>query len=124
MELSILVARMISLIYLSVAVGILIGKLKLDEMVESFEKSPGLIYLSGIFTLIIGMLLVTYHNIWVKDWIVLVTIIGWLTLIKGVLLIVFPQYLSLFKSWYKNIRVWAVVIIILGLLFGYFGFIR
>jgi len=69
------------------------------------------------------MLLVGHHNIWVKDWRVLITLIGWIAVIKGVLLIAFPQLISLFKGWYKNTRAWGILIIVLGLLFGYLGFV-
>ena len=123
MELSILVAKIMALAYISVGIGMLSGKLTYNKIIGGFEKSPGLTYLAGIFTLIIGVLLVEYHNIWVKNWTVLITIIGWVALIKGVMLVAFPQFISYFKNWYKNTRAWSIFIIALGLLFGYFGFL-
>ena len=123
MGISVLAAKILALVYISVDVGILSGKLKYDKLIEDFETSSGLTYLAGIFTLIIGVLLVEYHNIWVKNWTVLITIIGWVALIKGVMLVAFPQFISYFKNWYKNTRAWSIFIIALGLLFGYFGFL-
>ena len=124
MELSILVAKILALYYLAAGVGVLSGKVKADKMIKSFEDSPGLTLISGFFMIIIGALLVEYHNIWVKAWTVLVTIIGWVALIKGVLFIAYPQLLLSFKGMYKNTKPWwGVIGIALGLLFGYFGFV-
>ena len=61
--------------------------------------------------------------IWAKDWTVLITIIGWVSLLKGIILIAFPQSISSFKGIYKNTRLWGIFMIAIGLLFGYFGFI-
>lgn len=124
MELSFLVAKILAILYISAGIAALSGRITFSKIAEDFEKSQGLTFISGFITLIIGMLLVTYHNIWVKNWTVLITIIAWVSLLKGVMLIAFPQSISSFKGWYKNTRIWGVFIIIVGLLFGYFGFVK
>ncbi len=124
MELSFLVAKILALTYVTAGIAALSGKITFSKIVEDFEKSQGLTFISGFITLIIGMLLVTYHNIWVKDWTVLITIIAWISLLKGIMLIIFPQSISSFKGWYKNTRIWGIFMIIVGLLFGYFGFVK
>ncbi|MDD5258379.1 MAG: hypothetical protein PHD29_00205 [bacterium] len=123
MELSVLVAKILALVYLSAGIAALTGKISFDKIVADFEMSQGLTYVSGFMTLVLGMLLVHYHNIWTCGWTMLITIIGWIALFKGIMLIVFPQYISLFKSWYKNTRILGILMLALGLLFGYFGFI-
>jgi len=123
MELSVVVARILSLTYLAAGVGALRGQISFRKMLHEFEQSPGLTYLSGFIALIVGMILVTYHNRWVSDWPVLITVVGWLSLVKGVLLIAAPQFLTSFKGWYKNAQRWGAAMVALGLLFGYFGFL-
>jgi hypothetical protein len=123
MELSVLVAKILAIVYISAGIAAVSGKINFSKIVEDFEKSQGLTYISGFITLVIGMLLVQYHNIWVKNWTVLITIVAWMSLLKGVMLIVFPRFISFFKGWYKNTRIWGIFMIALGLLFGYFGFI-
>ena len=122
MGLSILVAKMLALIYISVGVGMLSGKFKDKKIIEDFENSPGLTYFAGMITLILGMLLVGYHNIWIKNWTLVITLIGWLILLKGIMLIAFPQCISFFKGWYKYTRTSGLIFIAFGLLCGYFGF--
>lgn len=58
--------------------------------VKLLENSTFLI-LGGFIAIILGILILENHNIWVKNWTVIITIIGWVALIKGVILIVFPK---------------------------------
>ncbi|MBN2306591.1 hypothetical protein JXD20_01265 [Candidatus Peregrinibacteria bacterium] len=122
MGLSILVAKILALLYLSAGVAALGGKITFAKIVDDFEKSPALTFMTGLFSITVGMLMVEYHNIWVKDWPVLITIIGWAALIKGVMFIAWPQKISFFKPWYKKTQVWGILMIAIGLLFGYLGF--
>jgi hypothetical protein len=123
MELSILAAKIICLIFVLTGIGGLSGKIDFNKMVGDFEKSVGLTFIAGIYTLVIGALLVNYHNIWAKDWTVLVTIIGWIALVKGCLLIIHPQFIRIGKGVYRNAQLLGAVMLILGAIFGYFGFI-
>lgn len=122
MILSILVAKTMALVYLSVGVGVLTGSLNFKKLAEDFSKSAGLAYVSGFITLIIGVALVQYHNLWVKNWTVLVTFIGWACLVKGIMLIAYPKYISKFKAVYKNTNAIGFLMLVLGLTLGYFGF--
>ena len=123
MELSILVAKIAALTYLSAGIAALSGKMDYKKIVDSFNASPALTYVTGLFALIIGMILVENHNIWVKDWPVLITIIGWASTIKGVMLIAFPDVMDSFKPVFKNTTGVGIFLLALGLLFGYFGFL-
>lgn len=122
MALSILVAKIMAVIYLSVGVAALRG-MNFGKMIDDFEKSAALTYIAAVISIVLGMLLVTYHNIWVQDWPVLVTVVGWAALIKGVLLIVLPEFMSYFKGWYKNTQMWGILLLIIGAVYGYFGFV-
>ncbi len=100
------------------------GKMNIKKMIEEYENSSALTYLGGAMSLIIGMLLIEYHNIWVKDWTVVITIIGWVATLKGVLLLANPKFVLRFKNCYKNTKPWFIFIIILGLFFAYYGFLN
>jgi len=124
MELSILVARIAAITYLAVSLALFRGELKGEELVESFERSTGLRLITGIFALILGALLIQYHNFWVMNWTVLVTVIGWASVVKGVLYIAIPRGMFKFtKRMMINEKSWGVVSLFIGLLFGYFGFV-
>lgn len=123
MELSIFVAKVAAIAYFSAGVGVLGGQVKLTNLIDSFAKSSGLTMVTGMMSVIIGMLIVVNHNVWVQDWPVLVTIIGWAALIKGFLYLAFPTTLTSFKPMFRNEQGWGLFMIVLGAVFGYFGFI-
>ena len=50
---------------------------------SEFLASPALIFLSGVITLPAGLAIVLTHNVWVADWRVLITLLGWLAIIGG-----------------------------------------
>ncbi len=90
-------------------------------------SNAALTCLMGFTTVIIVFLMVNYHNTWVKDWTVLITIMGWRALIKGVLMIAFPKFIQRFSERIckgRVLKTFPYVAISLGLLFGYFGFVH
>jgi hypothetical protein len=61
------------------------------EAINSMMDNPGLILLTGIFTMAGGAATVVGHNVWSGGALpVVVTLVGWLTLIKGVVLMATP----------------------------------
>lgn len=123
MELSIFIAKIIAIIYISIGIGVIGEKNSFKKMITEFEDYSAIVFLSGFITVILGMLLVQYHNIWVKDWTVVITIIGWAALLKGILLLAYPKFITKFKNIYKG-RSWGYIVIVFGLIFAYLGFIK
>lgn len=126
MELSVLIAKITSVIYLSAGLGAIFSAHHYRRLVDDMFNNAALTYLMGFTAVIVGFLIVNYHNIWGKDWTVLITIMGWLALIKGILIISFPKFVqkvseSIFKG--RGLRTFPYVAIVIGLLFGYFGFV-
>ena len=50
-----------------------------------------LIYLNGVLLFVAGFAIVRNHNIWTYSWQTLITIIGYLVIIIGLLRMLFPQ---------------------------------
>lgn len=123
MELSIFVAKVMAIIYIAAGFAALRGAINFTKVVDDFVKSKGLTFLAGFFTVLVGMLLIEYHNFWVKDWTVVITLVGWGAVIKGVMFIAFPELLKVFSGFYKYSKVWGGFVLIIGLLFGYAGFV-
>jgi hypothetical protein len=46
-------------------------------------QNPPVIYLSGIIMFVSGLALVQAHNVWQKNWTVLITLAGWFLLLLG-----------------------------------------
>jgi hypothetical protein len=118
--------QVLSIAYLAVGIGILVNAEFYKKMLSDFIENSAILYLGGIMALIVGYLLVAFHNIWVMDLSVIITVIGWLALIKGVVILVFPKsMIALSKSIVNSpafMKIEAVIAIIAGLLFLFLGF--
>jgi uncharacterized membrane protein len=118
--------QLIGIIYITVAIGIITAPEFYSKVASNFLENQPAYYIGGLVAIIAGFLLVTFHNIWVKDWIVIITIIGWIALIKGILLIAVPKAMIVFSKRFigmtKVLTIWAVVAIILGVLCCWLGF--
>ncbi|MBN1162577.1 hypothetical protein JXA34_02425 [Patescibacteria group bacterium] len=48
---------------------------------------------TGYISMLMGLVTVILHNIWAINWTGVITILGWSTLIKGILKIGFPEFI-------------------------------
>ena len=122
-----LIAKLIGLIYLVIGLGLVFNPRYYHKMFDDLLNDAPLNYISGLISLISGFLLVVFHNIWINNWVVIITVFGWLLLCKGILLIVFPEIVkTISKGLFKTSSAFLVdglIILILGLVFAYFGFL-
>ena len=87
MDTSIFIAKIFAIAYLAIGLGMFLSAGYYKKAFAEMMKSKTYIFGGGAFALVIGLLLVSYHNIWESSWVVIVTIIGWIALVKGVLLL-------------------------------------
>ncbi|RLJ96878.1 hypothetical protein [Tenacibaculum discolor] len=89
---------------------------RVKQIVDNLQDVRFLIILS-LFAILIGLLNVLAHNIWEANIKLLVTLFGWLALIKGIILFTFPkQTISLLKQTnLKFIQAIYVLLFFLGL---------
>jgi hypothetical protein len=118
---------MISVVYVSAALGAMFSVDHYRRLPDDLLSNAGLTYCTGFITVVMGFLIVHYHNTWTKTWPVLITMIGWLALLKGVAIIVAPQVVhrvstAILADW--GATVFPYVAAGFGLLFGYVGFGR
>lgn len=126
MELSLLLARILSVVYVSAAVGAVVSADHYRKLPDDLFGNAGLAYVTGLMTVVIGILIVHHHNRWTKTWPVLITMIGWGTLLKGVAIIAVPQVVHRASTALLSgcgASVFPYLAMCLGLLFGYFGFV-
>ena len=91
METSLFLAKVIGLSCFIFGISLLLAKTAYQAAAKDYINHSGLQLLGGTISLILGVLIIVSHNIWQFDWRVLITIIGWLILIKGIIWYDFPQ---------------------------------
>lgn len=123
MELSVLFARVISLIYIATGIAVILGTVDFNKIVNGLIQSPALTFIAGAVAVVGGVFLVEHHNHWVRDWTVIITLISWMFLLGGVVVIVYPKFLSTYNQVLKNSRLLGSFMLIFGLVMGYFGFV-
>lgn len=78
---------------------------------------------TGYITFLLGLITVVLHNIWVFDWRVSITILGWITLFKGITKFGFPSHVHNQAQKFKNLAwIWSIVIFLIGLYFFLMSF--
>jgi len=47
------------------------------------SQIPPVVYLSGVLMFVAGLAVVRVHNVWARNWTVLITLTGWFSLVLG-----------------------------------------
>lgn len=125
MELSTFLAGIIGPVWAIVGLSILLNRSQYMTMINDFMEEPATAYVGGLMALVAGLALVQGHNLWVADWRVLITIVGWAGLIKGISILLFPKmmpgYVKLFTGNPMVLTVMSVIIIPVGLWLTWIG---
>jgi len=85
---TVFISRMLGLYCLIASLIMFAQKSAMVEMENTLVHSPAMLFIAGIITLVAGLAIVVGHNVWSGGAApVTVTLLGWISLIKGVLLL-------------------------------------
>lgn len=74
-------------------IGPTLSVMTLSEMINLsiWENNiPSVTFLNGVLLFVGGISIIRIHNFWVRNWTILITLIGWGTIILGLLRMFFP----------------------------------
>lgn len=93
-------------------------------IIEGLSQSPALIMIAGYAAFVPGLAIVYFHNRWTGGWPVLVTVMGWLSLVVGLLRMVFPTQIAALttKIAPSAAGVFPVVAVVFLLIGGFLSF--
>lgn len=124
---SIYLAKLIGPVMIAIGLGVMLNGAAFRALAEQFLHSYALIFLAGLMTLVAGLALVLAHNLWVSDWRVIITIVGWLSVIGGFVRVVLPQQVEAI-----GVRMFdypaapvagGVFMLVIGAVLSYFGYV-
>jgi hypothetical protein len=112
-------ARLWGIAALVIALGALTAPKRMGAAMADFERSPGLLFLAAILALGIGLIQVMFHNLWTDPTAIIVSLIGWLAIVKGIVLMAIPEPVMKLATRAaaspSTVRVYGVLILILAI---------
>lgn len=113
MEISVYLARFWGGLFIILGLGSVLVKL-LGRIIKYTEDRTVTIS-TGYITFLLGLITVVLHNIWVFDWRLAITILGWTTLLKGIEKIAFPDRVNKKAQMFKGgQKFWGFIIFLIG----------
>ncbi len=112
MQPAVFIARLIGPAFVAVGLGILANGPFYTALILEAVHSPTLIYFSGLMALVPGLAILNVHRSW-TGWPVIITIIGWLMVIGGVIRLVLPATTATLAT---DLYSHAVVLLIVALI--------
>ena len=106
---------------LVLALSMIAGPARFGAVIADFERSPGLTFLGAVLALAMGLAAVFTHNLWTDPIAGLVSLIGWVVLAKGALVLAAPEGLmklaAAITSTPGRVRTWGIVLLVLAAVF-------
>ncbi|HEY6258127.1 MAG TPA: hypothetical protein VIY51_20280 [Xanthobacteraceae bacterium] len=128
MPTSIFLAKLMGPFMALAGAAMLINRKELDALAQEFLHSRVLFFLLGLIDFAIGLAIVLTHNVWVADWRLIITLMGWLLLVRGTVRVLIPDQVKPFGTrLLKNANVMTgsvAAVLVLGLVLSYFGYVR
>lgn len=126
MDRSLFLSKVLGIYLFIIGLAMFLNMDQFSSYVNSLINDAPLMFVTGFFTLILGILMVVSHTIWQWNWRLIVTLISWITFLKGVTLIFYPvginQSAQIFFQNSTEAYIVAGVDLILGIVLLYFGF--
>jgi len=125
---TIFLSRLLGLYCILVAIAMTVQKQATLDSVTALLHNPPMLLVLGVFTTVAGLAMVLAHNIWSGGALaVIVTLTGWLTLIKGMLFLVLsPEAQAEFflkgLAYQQLFYVYMAFTLVLGIYMTYGGF--
>lgn len=126
MEMTIILSRIFGLYLVLISLIMLIKPNSFKSFIQAYINEPAFIVISGIIALIFGCILVTIHFVWVDYLSCIVSVIGIIMLVKGIVRLLFPQSMKNIAKYYLNNSVFfttAIITLIIGAFLLYEGYI-
>ena len=125
MELSAFLAKLLGVYLLVVSALWALRAKAFADVLEEFLAQRALVFFSGLLALAVGIAMVISHSVWELSWRGVITLIGYLSIAKGIVRIAFPDKLPKVAS--RVIRgpgkwVWIAITLTIGAWLAWAGF--
>jgi hypothetical protein len=123
--LTLVLARAYGVAITAVALSAILAPARMQSALGDFQRNPGLTFISALFAVVLGLFLVIIHSIWHDAPAVLVSLLGWVILIKGIVLLAATDGLMKIAAAITAssgiVRTWGVFALVLGIAYLVIG---
>ncbi len=116
-ETTLLVIQLAGPILLAMGLGFLLNQKMYMKVYSDFSKYPFSVVLAGMMSMIMGLLIVMNHNLWSTPLEVIVSVLGWGALVKGVAFMVIPTFYEKMGKIFAN-KLFFVVVSLISIVIG------
>lgn len=113
-----LMARIIGPFLVLFAIGVATRAPTLDLLIRGFLQDGPLVFVTGAFGLAIGCIMVAAHNRWNSPAAVVVSAVGWVTLLRSAMLLIAPTFVAMVATGVTGVPGLPFAIAIVGILIG------
>lgn len=126
--LSIYLAKLLGLYFVIMGMAVFFRTAHYQRSLKEISGSDAIMNIISILPLAVGLSIVIGHNVWVKNWTVLITIAGWVILIKGVCRLFFykrtMKHMEKIADRKSLLSFAGFIMFVVGVVLSYCGFIR
>lgn len=124
MNYSIFWARLLGFYMVILYAGMFFHLKHFQTISGQLTQNPVLLMVLGMFTLFLGLTIVLSHRAW-RGWPILITLIGYLVVAKGIMLLFFPEWVQKAVTAWQGYNLYVAVLpaFILGVILLICGFV-
>ncbi len=117
---SLIIGRIIGVFLIVCALLAIFKTKEWIKIVDQISKKPEYFNFIALFELLAGLIIVSFHSVWVFNWTIIITIIGWLMVFESILYVFVPYRLISESIRLINNPKWYKACGMLSLLLGLF----
>ncbi|MBF8263965.1 MAG: hypothetical protein HW387_1630 [Parachlamydiales bacterium] len=117
-------AQVIGFYLFFICLAMLLQPQRFKKIMTEVLAHPASLFVCAATNILFSLVVLVPHNLWVANWQVLITIIAWLALLKGLVTLFFPErYVNMSKNLMskQSYQVWTWVWLLIALFLVWMG---
>ena len=95
-------AKFFGLVFIFVGAALFFKPQDYQANAKDIAKSNAIMTLISILPIVAGVSLIISHNIWVKNWPVIITVLGWVIFFCGIIRLFFHKHIMMYMGKQAN----------------------
>jgi len=125
MEVTTYLAQLWGPVLLAVGIGFFVSRSYYVKVYKDIEKAPFAVLFFGMFAMAAAIMQLQIHNVWGTLPEILVSLLGWGLLLKGIICVVFPRLADRSGDWTINAKLIptaGAISLLIGLYLTFFAY--